>query len=111
VRYPVWFDAGSRFIAAARRKPVPTIKFWVDGTVYGGAERPLTDAEKAAIVQQEHLSKWSTVFAQVAWAASVLTALIVVFGGNRTIRHRCDLIAVGLGGLALTIKYVMSRRP
>jgi len=89
---------------------VPTIKFWVDGTVYGSAERPLTDAEKAEIVQQEHLSKWGRVFAQMAWAASVSNALIGIFGGSRTIRHRCDWIAVGLGGLALTIKYVMGRR-
>ena len=91
---------------------MPTIKFWIDGmeTVDGTEERPLTDAERAEIARKDDLSKWRMLVEKAAGAAAVLSAGIGIFGGDKSLRHRCDWIAVAFGVIAMAVKFVAGRR-
>ena len=92
---------------------MPGIKFWTDGleTVDESGERPPTDAERAELERQEHVSKWLKLLERAAYAAGVLSAIIGLFGGDRVLRHRCDLAVVACGGLAVAARFIANRRP
>jgi hypothetical protein len=90
---------------------MPKIKFWVNGIeTLDYSEAPLSDAERAEVERKEELARWTKLVEKAAAAAAVLSAFLGVFVGDKNLRHRCDLIAVALGGIAIAVRFIADRR-